>query len=132
MFHILRTLKDLIVHPGHRYTLPECIVVGLPMSYNSEYELQIHWSDAPPREGSTTHDIKVYMPDEIREVGSPTGFIFEHRNDNTTLVTFDPTFMRIWTAGSKQDLMFSLYDKTNDVVLLNRYRFIVKRGAANW
>lgn len=131
MFHILRMLKDLIIHPGHCYTLPECIVVGLPMSYNSEYELQIHWPDSP-REETTNHPIPSYMPDEVREVGSPAGFIFEDRNDNTTLVTFDPTFMRIWTAGSKQDLMFSLYDKTNDVVLLNRYRFIVKRGAANW
>jgi len=131
MFHILRMLKDLIIHPGHCYTLPECIVVGLPMSYNSEYELQLHWPDTK-REDYTTYDIKAYMPDEVREVETSSGFTFEHRHDNTTFVTFDPTFMRIWTAGYKQDLMFSLYDKTNDVVLLNRYRFIVKRGAANW
>jgi len=129
MFHILRKLKDLFTNPGYNYILPECIVVGLPMSYDSEYELNIHWSDEKAPHGSTSHDIKVHMPDEVREVGSPTGFTFEHRDDNTAHVIFDPTFMRIWTAGSKQDYMFSLYDKTNDVVLLSRYRFIVKRGS---
>lgn len=130
MFRILRKLKDLLISPGHMYLLPECIVVGLPLSLDSEYELQIHWSDNPKK--TTTWAINVYAPDAVREPRAPGGFTFAYRKDNTALVTFDPTFFRLWTSGGKQDIMFSLYDKTNDIVVINLHRFIAKRGAANW
>ncbi|ARV76996.1 hypothetical protein PHABIO_365 [Pseudomonas phage Phabio] len=131
MFHLLKAIKNFIWYPGNVYTLPECIVVGLPMSHNNEYEIQLHHPNEARDDVYHGFSIPSYLPDEVREPGAPSGFTFEHRDNNTIFVTFDVETMRIWTSGRKvEDYCFSLYDKTNDIVILNKYKFVTRSGSS--
>jgi len=100
------------------------------MSHNNEYELQLHHPDSTRHDKTYRFHVPSYLPDEVREPLSPSGFTFEHRDDNTIFVTFDPEVLRIWSEGREiLDYQFSLYDKTNDIVVLNKYAFIVRRAS---
>lgn len=128
MLKIFTVIKNLFKHPGYCYLIPECIVVGLPMASSNEYEFWLHADRHPPTK----------MPVRAREESAKfdprcsKGFVFEERTDNTHYVTFDKGWWCYWTGNKKVDYSFSLYDKTNCIILLNKVKLIRKIGKPNW
>lgn len=127
---LINFISNILTPKGYNYLLPECIAVGLPMSDQNEYEFWLHM-DGKSDPGIKRFDLpgfnaNNYYPPEKNVV---KGFTFEERDDNTHFITFDPDYFHLWYAEKPDtEQYFSLYDKTNDIVVLNMFKFIVKRG----
>lgn len=127
MFNLLTKLKNIFINPGYNYRLRDCVVVGLPMSTNNEYELEIYIG----KDKVYTYPIPARNADHKFDPEYVSGFVFDDRLDNTWWITFDRDYYHLWSS-EKEDYSFSLYDKTNDIVIINKVNLIKECGACSW
>lgn len=118
MFSLLTKLKNLFIHPGYNYLLHSNVVVGLPIGTNDEYELWVKYSKG---------DVHKYA---IEYDGECPGFTVESRGKNTKIVEFHPHYFGLWFAELPEvEPTYSLYNKTQDVMLIRSVKFIRRREA---
>lgn len=129
MLRLLTSVYDFFFNrSGFRYILPQCIAVGLPMDEDNQYEFWLHCG----KDDIRRFDIPGYKAYNCFKPIDRlvTGFEFQDRGDNTHLITFDPTYFALWYLDRQPDnIYFSLYDKTNDFMVLNKHKFLIERGS---